>query len=196
MLTVVESEIMPQVDLIAAVSDVLSEPVRRLIELNRPFAYQKLVTRGPGSEPSHRDLSKLSTSHVFKSNQYSVEAAQLVIAGLWLWHDWLDECHNIVQKVHGAEGSYWHAIMHRREGDFSNSKYWIHRTGGHPDIAGMTAAVASVDGVSAGEEWNPSRFVDQVEKIHNRSSDPQYANAVAIQQLEWQTLFVHCVRLS
>src|SRR6476661_1793936 len=50
------------------------------------------------------------------------EMASCCLAGMWLLHDYLDESHNISQRIDTPEGSYWHAIMHRREGDFSNAK--------------------------------------------------------------------------
>src|SRR5271156_5082063 len=53
-------------------------------------------------------------------------------AGLWLYHDFLDESHTISQDLDTPEGSYWHALMHRRESDFGNSKYWFRRVGPHP----------------------------------------------------------------
>src|SRR5439155_27265178 len=40
------------------------------------------------------------------------------LAGLWLWFDYLDESHSLSQDIHTPEGSFWHGIMHRREGDF------------------------------------------------------------------------------
>src|SRR5262245_30984412 len=48
-------------------------------------------------------------------------------AGLWLAFDFLFESHAISQELHTPEGSFWHAIMHSREPDASNSKYWWRR---------------------------------------------------------------------
>ena len=60
-----------------------------------------------------------------------IDMARCCHAGLWLLHDFLDESHTISQGVGTPSGSFWHGIMHRREGDFSNAKYWFHRVGHH-----------------------------------------------------------------
>src|SRR5262245_45470401 len=54
------------------------------------------------------------------------------LSGLWLAFDFLDEAHVICQDLDTPEGSYWHALMHRREPDYPNSKYWFRRVGTHP----------------------------------------------------------------
>src|SRR5262245_42612875 len=59
------------------------------------------------------------------------DAAMACYSGLWLYHDGLDESHAISQDLDTAEGSFWHAIMHRREPDAWNSKYWWRRVGDH-----------------------------------------------------------------
>ena len=49
----------------------------------------------------------------------------LCMSGLWLLAGDLDRSHTISQSIGSAEGSFWHAIMHRREGDFGNSKILV-----------------------------------------------------------------------
>ena len=55
-----------------------------------------------------------------------------VQSGLLLWNDALDASHIISQSIESRTGSYWHGIMHRREPDYSNAKYWFRRVGVHP----------------------------------------------------------------
>lgn len=58
--------------------------------------------------------------------------AAAVRAGLLLWNDDLDGSHTLAQGIETPTGSYWHAVMHRREGDLGNSGYWFDRVGRHP----------------------------------------------------------------
>lgn len=75
-----------------------------------------------------------------------LSAPPLVLAGLHLWNDDIDRCHRIAQAHEAAEGNYWHAILHRREPDYSNAKYWYRRVGKHPIFSGLRA---SLDGLGA-----------------------------------------------
>ena len=96
-------------------------------------------------------------------------------AGLWLYVDELDRSHTISQGIHTATGSYWHGIMHRREGDFGNSHYWFSKTGRHP-------AMATIDG------YDPHAFVDEAAACDGEAPE----RLIDIQRREWQGLFAWC----
>jgi hypothetical protein len=98
-------------------------------------------------------------------------------AGLFQLHDYLDESHERSQSVQGAgrhvAGDYWHGIMHRREPDYSNAKYWFRRVGRYPIFAGLADAARSIldpcpspesagwsDRLIVDGGWNPLAFVD------------------------------------
>jgi hypothetical protein len=109
------------------------------------------------------------------------------------------------QQLHNVEASlsYWHAIMHRREGDFSNIKYWYARCANHPSLAVLAAqAPALVHGLPADKSllrvvmngWSAPAFVDLVEAVHQHPDDPRHRAAVELQKLEWRVLFDHCTR--
>src|SRR3954468_18303870 len=86
-------------------------------------------------------------------------------AGLWLAFDFLDESHRISQDLRTTEGSYWHAIMHRREPDASNSKYWWRRVGHHPVFRELAGDAAELGYLGTGMDWDPFVFVDHCEEL-------------------------------
>ena len=168
--------------------DMLSEPTRLILHSRQADAYTRLVVTGHSTAGAEvrRQLAQLKADAVLAAPPHSQDDAQAMLAGLWLWHDFLDESHTISQGLHTPTGSYWHAIMHRREGDFSNAKYWYARCRNHPVLAEVAA--------QAGGRFDPNAFVDLVERVHERTDDPQHARAVELQRVEWEALFGHCVR--
>ena len=98
------------------------------------------------------------------------------------------------RAIHSATGSFWHAIMHRREGDFINSKYWYARYRGHPAHARVAelarplfeglASTVIAKPFSSGD-WDGSALVDLAEEAHRRPKDDAvHRLAVALQRLE------------
>src|SRR6266436_1995125 len=88
----------------------------------------RLPELGPGSPDNvaKPQLAALATEDVFAGPRIvDYDAARCCLSALWLWHDFLDESHAISQEIHAIDGSYWHAIMHRREPDYGNAKYWF-----------------------------------------------------------------------
>jgi hypothetical protein len=93
---------------------------------------------------------------------------ELLRAGaLWLY-GFLDESHSIAQGIDSAEGSYWHALVHRSEGDFSNSKYWYRRVGRHAIFPTLLGAARQLEVNSSStlapilelSDWDPFLLVD------------------------------------
>ncbi len=123
------------------------------------------------------------------------ESADACRAGLWLLYNFLTESHTLSQELHNADGAYWHALMHRREGDFSNSKYWFRRVGVHPIYAPLRDAAHHLAGneFNSSSAWDPFEFVDLCEaSLAGRSSCEMLCRRV--QQWEWQLLFDYCYR--
>ena len=90
------------------------------------------------SAEAKQELDLLSPAGLLEPSPVTSEAdASLVKAAIYLKHGFLDEAHVIAQGVPTATGSYWHGIMHRHEGDISNSKYWYARVGEHPVLTAI-----------------------------------------------------------
>jgi len=148
-------------------------------------------------------LKQLSVERAFE-HVADEDMAACCIAGVWLLHDFLDESHAISQGIDTPTGSFWHGIMHRREGDFSNAKYWFRHVGKHPvfdAIAEHPHVAASLRDAKSSfaetrpREWTPLTFVDQCQAVTRGKSDAREL-CLDIQQAEWELLFDYCYRSS
>lgn len=177
--------------------DNLSTAATDALALHPDTAYTQLVPHGGGAQDARALLEKLTPQNVLARPPKSPAEASCVLSALWLWHDFLDESHNISQSIATPTGSYWHAIMHRREGDFWNSKYWLNKCRGHPALAKISAA--AVDVVNASREaraihpliqgdFNAAAFVDLVEAVDESPDDPRRPLVVEMQKIEWCAL--------
>jgi len=157
----------------------------------------RLRSLGEGSpeESVRAKLEALSVSAAFAHAEIAdPDMANCCLSGLWLLHDFLDESHSISQGIATESGSFWHGIMHRREGDFSNAKYWFRKVDEHP-IYGLLAEQVSELGeelpFAAGADWDPFGFVDACElAVSDGGSEAN--SSQRIQQLEWELLLDFC----
>jgi hypothetical protein len=163
----------------------------------------RLMPLGPGSpNPDvQSELKILTIEKAFASKAIrDEEMARCCLAGLWLYHDYLDESHKLSQEIETPTGSYWHGLMHRREPDYTNAKYWFRKVGAHPIFDSLTSAakqLASTE-LSASRQflaqqtaWDPFGFINLCEKA--ASSDLEML-CRQIQQKEWEQLFDFCYR--
>lgn len=159
---------------------------------------------GPGPRPDRQSLTTLNTriDDALKPAALTGARGELVRATVLLWHDHFDPAHAIAQEIETRDGSYVHAILHRREPDYGNAKYWFHRVGQHPCFTGL-AARASTLLKSAGNsdlekllvrggQWDASAFVDACEAVAGRPiGDPQFRLLREIQRAEFEILLEH-----
>ena len=138
-------------------------------------------SEGPGLEA----LKDLSTDELFSGQVVqSRDFARCVHAGLYLYYSALDESHSISQRIHTTSGSYWHGIMHRMEGDWSNAKYWFRRVGNHPVLDQLAAEL--------GLAWDPFEFIDSCRAAEGGSGGGSRLRARQLR--EWLLLMRYCHR--
>ena len=166
----------------------------------------RLAELGPGRPNSarHDVLRSLKVAALLQpASVVDPDMVSCCLSALWLWHDFLDQSHTISQDIHTTTGSYWHGIMHRRERDFSNAKYWFRRVGDHPVFPKLRTAAAELAGQVAdfGEasflvrqsQWDAFGFVDLCQAtIGSGTEQEQLCRHIA--RAEWQLLFDHCFR--
>lgn len=129
--------------------------------------------------------------------------ASACLAGLWLCHGFFDESHAISQDLDTLEGSFWHGILHRREPDYGNAKYWFRRVPAHPVFAELHAAALAVpapagpaadfrSALVGRKAWDPFAFVDLCELAGRRGTAELVRYCGDIQRAEWKLLFAYC----
>jgi hypothetical protein len=125
-------------------------------------------------------------------------------AGLLQMNDFLDASHEHSQSIEGEgrnrAGDYWHAVMHRREPDYSNAKYWFRRVGSHPIFVELASRAAALLGAfqQVSREWrgrllpggrfDPVAFVDLCQACPNSETDDLSRFARRLQWIEMQLL--------
>ena len=180
-------------------------------EISGLLESEPLCPLGPGrpDESKRSVLAQLRPSEVFAGRRaVDLDMARCCLAGLWLLFDFLDESHAISQEIDTTSGSYWHGIMHRREPDFGNAKYWFRQVGDHEVFAPLRKSAAQIaqsefaEGDVPAEArflteatvWDPFRFVDLCQRATTESALESICRKVA--QAEWRLLFDFCYRRS
>ena len=177
-----------------------------------PEHLPELAPRDPGAErrwlAAHlRDVQPAE----FLGQVRSRPDAEAVKAGLFQLRDDLDESHSVSQSLEGEgrhrAADYWHAIMHRREPDDSNSKYWFRRVGQHPIFPHLAQAAGDLFAscpspaaaswsarVIPGGRWDPFAFVDFCAHCRDGRDDELERTARKIQLVEMWLLLEQTLR--
>ena len=121
--------------------------------------------------------------------------------GLLLWNDALDDAHRMLQEIDTRTGDHWHAIMHRREPDYSNSKYWYSRVGNHPIFPRLRLQVLSIlkadsrqlaqfasyaEAIEEKDNWDASQFVDWCQAADQNESEEviEFLQIVQVEEIK------------
>ena len=144
--------------------------------LKQLLATPQLAELGPARRPGTLSETELTRAlkPILSPARHSARSGELIRALLLLWHEHLDASHAISQGIEDADGSFLHALMHRREPDFWNAKYWWRRVGAHPafpeiarragDVLRRRGAEELAKKILPGGKWDTFAFVDSCEK--------------------------------
>jgi hypothetical protein len=120
----------------------------------------------------------------------------LVRGGLLYALDAIDEAHRIFQDAPGDLGSYWHGMVHRREGDFENARYWFRRAGELAVFAEMHRRASGHSPTMARQStWDAYLFTGECEQARF-GAEGTLPELRALQRAEFEVLFDYTWRLS
>ncbi len=170
-----------------------------------PDSIQNLID-APAPLGPDRDANALSESEVRqKAGEAIKEAgltgtpAQLFLSAALLMNDHLDASHSISQDIGSASGSMLHGIMHRREPDYGNARYWWARTGNHPCFIELAEKVTDflddenadtlLNRIVRNGNWDPIGMTDAVADAERGRLDAETVQLLKqVQKLEVETL--------
>ena len=149
-------------------SDQYPQAIAELLAIQHPVSLRSRIAKSRGRRPITKldGLRLLRPDGDSRSRHGDGLPGRLVADSIsWMYRAQMS------QGIDTPAGSFWHAIMHRREGAFGNSKCWWRRPGPHPALIG-----------------DPFEFVDAVEEFvkHGRGDADSLQTT---QDREWQTLF-------
>ena len=153
-----------------------------------------LLPKAPLDETVSRELMG---ANLFPTRKTNSEMSELCRAGLLMFNDDLERAHDIVQAIGSSTGSFWHGIMHRREGDFGNANYWWNRTGEHPMFDELHDVILHrvpdfgfLDELRGAPTWEPQIFNEWCEKSADTGESD--GSLREVQRLEMKLLLEWC----
>jgi len=164
----------------------------------------ELPELGPGPRSGIQTEAALGQKlqDIFAKSKAPTRNQELIRALILLWHDHLDPAHVIAQDIETADGSFVHGIMHRREPDYGNAKYWFRRVGKHSALTRMAeraeGALRADDAtdvknqVIRNSEWDSFGFVDACEQAARKKASRAKNDLLRqLQKIETEALLEH-----
>lgn len=151
---------------------------------------KKLLPGSVSNTPALLKIREAGDEEVSGGNAIADRPAfDLLRAALLYACDAIDESHVVVQGIAGDEAAYWHGMIHRREGDFENARYWFRRAGVLPVFDEIHHAASHVSPVVAAQaNWDPYLFTGLCEQ--NRFGDTESTEElVKLQRAEFEVFF-------
>ena len=143
---------------------------------------------------------ELKLAAFFSSARIDSHVQPLLRSAALLWHDHLDASHTVSQDIETRDGSWLHGIMHRRERDYGNAKYWFRRVGEHEAFATLAQRVAALLQKDSGGlterliengEWQAFAFIDECERAEESGDASMTTTLRRVQAAEFDVLVEH-----
>lgn len=167
--------------------------------IDRILRTEKLLEKLTPSEPLDWDLPRRirEADDAALAGDQAIGAPApfaLVRGGLLYAVDALAPAHVIFQEAAGDLGAYWHGMLHRREGDFDNARYWFRRAGAPPFFAALHRVASGVSPDMARQSgWDPYLFTGQCEQARF-GAEELVGEMVKLQRIEFDAIFDYCWR--
>lgn len=171
-------------------------------QIESQFSELDLVRRKITPSNLTSEIQSMPVDKLLGGSIKSKPMAEAVKAGLCVALDAWEEAHSIAQDLDTAEGSYWHGIVHRREPDGGNAKYWYRRVGEHPVLFQLgsdetrkaLSSTTAFDQITESGSWEPFIFIDLCLVCENGQRPELKTELLALQIKEIQLLLGHCVK--
>jgi len=159
---------------------------------------------GPRLGVTSQDELNRQLDGLLRGGKLGGRSASLLRALVLLWHDHLDASHEISQTLGTSDASLLHGMMHRREPDYGNAKYWFGRAGEHASFPGLAErARAFLDEANEASlkaellprgAWDAHAFVDACEAVARRPDAKRARLLREVQRLEFHALLEHLLQ--
>jgi hypothetical protein len=175
------------------------------IQFKKAIATPELPMLGPqrrGGTGSATEIIQ-SLDSFFRGQKIPESRKPLLRSAALLWHDHLDESHTISQGIETRDGSWLHGIMHRREPDYGNARYWFRRVAPHEtfhELAERVIRLLADDRTGLATrliekgDWKPFAFIDECERAEETKDAALTSTLRKIQEIEFDVLVENILR--
>lgn len=159
---------------------------------------------GPRSEVLNRRDLESKFDQFAATHHLPEDTALRLRAVAFLYHDHHDPAHDLVQDLSDGDGALIHAVLHRREPDYWNAKYWFRQADMHPVYLALGRRIVSptpdpdrqalARKLTLPGAFDPFAFVDLCEQMERQTAqDPTVRWLRQVQHSEFEELVNHLV---